>query len=147
MQRLLKKKKMKNSAIKYIGRAVCFTYWSKWIKKDRYHSEISNLLTSIYIRARISQTTLALKVLHSRKLQVDLSYDHCYMKDLICQAKDLSCQLKVLTCVSEFTEGIIHTTIIHIKILTLRTKCPKELVIRMDHSNIKKINLILNLML
>ena len=38
-------------------------------------------------------------------------------------------------------------TIIHFKILTLRTKCLDRLVIRMDHSNIKKINLMLNLML
>ena len=68
---------------------------------------------------------LALRVLHSGKLQVDLSYDHCYMKDVTCQAKDVTCQLKVLTCVcvSAFTEGIIHTTIIHFKILMLRTKC------------------------
>ena len=54
---------------------------------------------------------LALRLLHSRKVQVDLSYDHCYMKDLTCQAKDLICQLKVFACVcvSAFTEGIIHT--------------------------------------
>ena len=92
---------------------------------------------------------LALRVLHSRKVQVDLSYDYCYMKDLICQAKDLTCQLKVFAgvCVSAFTEGIIHTAIIHLKIVTLRTKCLKGLVIRMDHSNIKKINLMLNLMI
>ena len=77
----------------------------------------------------------ALRVLHSRKLQVDLSYDHCYMKDL-------TGQLKVLTyvCVSAFTEGVIHTTVIHFKILTLGTKCLKGLVIRMDHSNITEIN-------
>ena len=71
------------------------------------------------------------------------------MKDLTYQAKDLTCQLKVLTyvCVSTFTEGIMHTTVIHFKILTLRTKCLKGLVIRMDHSKIKKISSILNLML
>ena len=92
---------------------------------------------------------LALRVLHSRKVQVDLSYDHCYMKDPTCQAKDLTCQLKVLACVcvSAFTEGIIHTTIIHFKVLTLRTKCLKGLVIRMDHSNMNKIISVLNLML
>ena len=84
---------------------------------------------------------LALRVRHSRKVQVDLSYDHCYVKDLTCEAKDLTCQLKVLACVcvSAFTEGIIHTTIINFKILTLRTNCLKGLVIRMDHSNIKKL--------
>ena len=49
--------------------------------------------------------------------------------------------------VSALTERIIHTTIIHYKILKLRTKSLKGLVNRMDHSNIKKINLILNLML
>ena len=90
---------------------------------------------------------LALRVLHLREVQVDLS--HCYINYLTCQAKDLTCQLKVLACVcvSAFTEGIIHTTIIHFKILTLRTMCLKGLVIRIDHSNIKKINLMLNLML
>ena len=77
--------------------------------KERYHSEISDLLTLIYVQ--VSVLMLALRVLHSRKIQVDLSYDHCYMKDLTFQAKDLTCQLKVLVCVcvSAFTEVIIHT--------------------------------------
>ena len=68
------------------------------MKKDRYHSEISNLLTSIYIRVILS-TMLALRVLQARKLQVYLSYsyDHCYMKDLTCQLKCLTC-----VCVSAF---------------------------------------------
>ena len=67
---------------------------------------------------------LALRVLQARKLQVDLSHDHCYMKDLTCQAKDLTCRLKVLicvcVCVSAFLEGIIHMTIIHYNIITLK---------------------------
>ena len=86
---------------------------------------------------------LAIRVLHSKKLQVDLSYDHCYMKDLACQTKNLTCQLKVPVCVlvSAFTEGIIHTTTIYFKVLTLRTKCLKGLVIRMDHSMVRFKNL------
>ena len=60
----------------------------------------------------------------------------------------MSTKVLICACVGTFTKGTIHTTaIIHFKILALRTKYLKGLVIRMDHSNIKKINLILSLML
>ena len=43
--------KIKKTAINTVGRSMCVFYilQLKCIKKDRYHSEIPNLLTSIYI--------------------------------------------------------------------------------------------------